>query len=307
MTFRILDLLILLLFVDEMKWTLSSILVLSVFSRASELRDESVAQVKPDFTARAKRLRAARAAKQALLEEKQRQTLESRAFRFEDLPVEVRLLVLAHCADWPATYQSLVRVSSHCQRLTFHACLPRLPVKLISPQQVHSFDLFLHTQPKLACLMYHMWITPLKEELLPISISIVKKCNNLRSLASNAYILQESITLSKGRLSHENCTDLTLLATRTESWTSLLNTANGSAFFHQLTHLRLIGDQIPRQLPVPGLTHFSYGSSGSERSGGNASIGLACSRTKRLEIWCDNANRTGMWELCADGAGRSGD
>ncbi|KDR82338.1 hypothetical protein GALMADRAFT_237602 [Galerina marginata CBS 339.88] len=280
MFFRLLDIPISVFQIDAMKWTVSSILLLSVIYTYSiknltqGVVDESDLKPRTYHLARAKRQISAQKA-QLELEEKRRRIYESRSFRFRDLPPEVCLVVLAYCADWPGTYQSLVRVSRDCQRLTFHACLPRIPVTLISPEQVHSFDQFLQARPKLACLVHHMWMTPLKEELLDTSIAIVQKCNNLRSLASNAFIVQESITLHKDRLSHGNCKDLTLLSTRTESWTSLLNTSNGSAFFRQLTHLRLIGDRIPRDLPLPSLTHFSYGSSGSDMSETKASIGLS--------------------------------
>lgn len=271
---------------------------------------------------------------------------EARAsFRFHDLPPEIALIVLAQCADWPKTYQSLVRTSRYCQRLTFHACLPRMPIRLITQEQVGSFDALLQARPKLAPLIRHMWMTPLREELLGTSIAIVKKCKHLRSLASNAYIVQEAISIRGSRLSHSDCRDLTLLSTKTESWTSLLKTPNGSAFFRQLTHLRLIGDRIPRDLPLDALTHLSYGSSGIDMSQGDSAIGLGMLEDKEaypalhtviltkprasagglrisravakkrvfifelpmkrteLEIWCDNASRRGMWELCADHTG----
>ncbi|KAH9480159.1 hypothetical protein JR316_0006756 [Psilocybe cubensis] len=228
-----------------------------------------------EYFARAKRIMAAQKADLERQKEQKRLFETRTSFRFLDLPPELALLVLAQCADWPETYQSLVRTSRYCQRLTFHACLPRTPIRLITPEQVGSFDTFLHARPKLAPLIQHMWMTPLQEELLGTSIAIVKKCKHLKSLASNAYIVQEAISLSpSGRISHRDCRDLTLLSTRTESWISLLNTPNGSAFFRRLTHLRLIGDRIPQKLPLDSLTHLSYGSSGSDMSQGDPAIGL---------------------------------
>ncbi|KAF8969011.1 hypothetical protein BDZ97DRAFT_302383 [Flammula alnicola] len=263
------------------KWALSWIVLLSVaytyfinrLSQDSVMRSGTLysdPHKKKQYFARIKRLQAA----QRDLVEKQRQIVERGSFRLLDLPPEISLVVLAHCADWPSTYLALVRVSERCQGLTFNACLPRMPVRLITPEQIRSFDCFLRARPKLASLVHYMWVTPLKEDLLGTSVGIVKKCSNLRSLASNAYIVQESITFRGTQLSHVDCKDLTLLSTRTQAWTSLLSTSNGAAFFRQLTHLRLIGDRVPSNIPLPNLTHLSYGTSGRDLSENDASIGL---------------------------------
>ena len=73
-------------------------------------------------------------------------------------------------------------------------------------------------------------------------------------------MVQECITFRGCRLSHLNCKDLTLLSTSTGIWANLLATPNGLALFRQLTHLRLIGDRFPMDIPLPNLTHLSYGS-----------------------------------------------
>ena len=289
------------------------------------------------YLARARRLQATRKA-QKELEGERNQIVKSGSFRFLDLPPEISFLVLAECLDWPGMYLSLVLVSQRCQRLTFHAFLPHTPIKLIIPEQVYSFDFFLCQRPELATLVRHLWVTPYKEDLLRPCVEIVKKCRNLRSIASNAYLVQASITLRESRLSHLDCKDLTLLSTSTGIWASLLATPNGLAFFRQLTHLRLIGDRFPTtHIPLPNLTHLSYGSDTVDINSHigmamlddpvscpslhtvivtklRASGGLRISRAahsrfftfelppKRTELglWCDNVSRRGMWALCAD-------
>lgn len=282
MLFRLLDLPTVFFQIEGIKWTMSWILLLSLvytytinkLSKNHERMERYNLRPRKDYYAQAKRLKAAQRA-DLEKQEKQRRIFEARSsFRLFDLPPELGLIVLSHCANWPSTYQSLVRTSRTCQRLTFHACLPRIPIRLITPEQVSSFDTFLRSRPKLAALIHHVWMTPLKEEQVVTSIAIVKKCNQLRSLASNAYIVQESISVRGGRLSHPFCQDLTLLSTRTECWVNLLKTSNGVAFFRQLTHLRLIGDRIPPDLPLPSLTSLSYGSSGNDTPEGNPSVGL---------------------------------
>jgi hypothetical protein len=279
MFFRIMDIPASIFQMDGLSWTVSGIfLIVVVYLKGlhtdSDLELERNPRPKRGHLVRAKHLRDAQKA-QRDLEEKRRRLIETSSFRLFDLPPEICLAILAYVAHSPSDYLSLVHVSRYCQRLTFHACLPRMPVRLISEEQVLSFGRFIHAQPKLATLMQHMWVTPLKEDLLPIAIGIVKKCTNLRTFASNAYIVQESITFRGRQLSHDSCKSLTLLTTRPNSWASLLNTSAGSAFFRQLTHLRLIGDHVPRALPLPSITHFSYGTSGSDTSQGSVSVGLS--------------------------------
>ena len=263
---------------DGVRWTVSGIFLICVVYlkrlHGDPTPSERDLRSTQGYLIRSKHLREAQKA-QHQLEEKRRLLIETSSFRLFDLPPEICLAILSYVTHSPSGYLSLVRVSKCCQRLTFHACLPRMPVRLISEEQVLSFDRFIRARPKLASLMQHMWVTPLKEDLLPIAIRIVKKCTNLRTLASNAYIVQQSITFRGKQLSHDSCKELTLLTTRPNTWVTLLNTPNGSAFFRQLTHLRLIGDHIPRALPLPRITHFSYGTSGSDTSYGSVAIGLS--------------------------------
>ena len=327
---------------DGVKWTISGIILLSLFYVYTILQLTSP-PVSPrhgipeiPYLARARRLQAARKAQRELEEERNR-ILKSGSFRFLDLPPEIIFLVLTNCIEWPGMYLSLLLVSRHCQQLTFHALLPHTPIKLVTSEQIRSFDLLLCQRPKLASLVHHLWVTPYKEDLLRPCVEVVKKCRNLRSLASNAYIVQECITFRGSRLSHLDCKDLTLLSTSSWIWASLLATPNALALFRQLTHLRLIGDRFPTNIPLPNLTHLSYGSADIDSKIGmsmledpvslypslhtvivtkfRASGGLRISRAaahSRLFIfelppkgtefglWCDNVSRWGMWALCAD-------
>ena len=326
---------------DGVKWTISGIILLSLFYIYTVVQ-LTTPPVSPrhgipeiPYLARARRLQAARKAQMELEEERNR-ILNSGSFRFLDLPPEIIFLVLTNCIEWPGMYSSLVLVSRCCQQLTFHALLPHTPIKLITPEQICSFDLLLCQRPKLATLVHHLWVTPYKEDLLRPCVDIVKKCRNLKSLASNAYMVQECITFRGSRLSHLDCKDLTLLSTSTGIWASLLATPNGLALFRQLTHLRLIGDRFPKDIPLPNLTHLSYGSADINSQIGmsmledpvslypslhtvivtkfRASGGLRISRaahsrffiielppkSTEMGLWCDNVSRWGMWALCAD-------
>ena len=322
---------------DGLKWTISGIFLLSLlytytiiqFTRPPIPPRHGLAEI--PYLARARRLQAAR-------KELERKRLhQSGSFRFLDLPPEISFLVLANCIDWPGMYPSLVLVSQRCQRLTFHAFLPHMPIKLIFSQQIHSFGLLLLRRPELATLIHHLWVTPYKEDLLLPCVEIVKKCRNLKSLACNAYVVQESITFRGDDLSHLECKDLTLLSTSTGIWTNLLANPNGLALFRQLTHLRLIGDRFPTNIPLPNLTHLSYGSDTADinvhigmtmledrvlcpsldtvivtrpRASGELRISkVAHSRffafelpPKRTELglWCENVDGQGIWALCVD-------
>ncbi|KAF8802086.1 hypothetical protein BYT27DRAFT_7173212 [Phlegmacium glaucopus] len=327
---------------NGVKWTVSGLILLSLFYTylISRLTSPplSVRRDIPEikYLARAKQLQAARKAQRELEEERKR-ILESGSFRLLDLPPEISFLVLENCTDWPGMYLSLVLVSRRCQELTFHALLPHMPIRLIIPEQVHSFGSLLFNRPRLATLVHHLWVTPYKEDLLRPCVEIVKKCRNLKSLASNAYMVLESITFRGNRLSHLDCKDLTLLSTSTGRWASLLDAPNGLALFRQLTHLRLLGYRFPTDIPLPNLTHLSYGSDTVDinvhigmammedpvacpslhtvivtklRASGGLRISRAAhsrfftvelpAKRKELELWCDNVSRRGMWVLCAD-------
>jgi len=327
---------------DGVKWTISGIILLSflytyaIFQLTSPPLSPRHDIPESRYLARAKRLQASRKAQRELEQERKR-IVESGSFRLLDLPPEISFLVLANCTDWPRTYLSLVLVSRRCQQLTFHALLPHTPIRLIIPEQIQSFGSLLCNRPKLATLVHHLWVTPYKQDLLRPCVDIVKKCRNLKSLTSNASVVLESITFRRNRLSHLDCMDLTLLSTSTEKWASLLDAPNALAFFRQLTHLRLLGDRFPTNIPLPNLTHLSYGSDTVNinvdtgmtmmedpvacpslhtvivtklRTSGELRISKAAHsrfftvelppKRTELELWCDNVSRRGMWALCAD-------
>ena len=181
---------------DGVKWTISGIILLSLFYIYTILQLTRPPISPPSrhgipefpYLARARRLQAARKAQREFreLEEERNRIIKSGYFRFLDLPPEISFLVLTNCIGWPGIYLSLVLVSRRSQQLTFHALLPLTPIKLITPEQIHSFDFLLCQKPKLATLVHHLWVTPYKEDLLRTCVEIVKKCRNLKSLASNA-------------------------------------------------------------------------------------------------------------------------
>jgi hypothetical protein len=176
---------------DSVKWTISGIILLSLFYIYTILQLTTSPPVSPRHTsiseipylARARRLQAARKAQREFEEELERNR-KSGSFRFFDLPPEISFLVLTNCIGSPGMYLSLVLVSRRCQQLTFHSLLPLTPIKLITPEQIHSFDFMLLHKPKLATLVHHLWVTPYKEDLLRlcVEIMIVKKCRNWQSL-----------------------------------------------------------------------------------------------------------------------------
>ena len=329
---------------DCVKWTISGIILLSLFYIYTILQltsppvspRRSISEI--PYLARARRLQAARKARREFEEELERnRILKSGSFRFLDLPPEISFLVLTNCIGSPGMYLSLVLVSRRCQQLTFHSLLPLTPIKLITPEEIHSFDFMLCQRPKLAALVHHLWVTPYNEDLLRPCVEIVKKCRNLQSFASNAYMVQQCITFRGTRLSHLDCKDLTLLSTSIGIWAKLLATPNGLALFRQLTHLRLIGDRFPTDIPLPNLTHLSYGSADifnlkiglsmledpmslfpslhtvivtKFRVSGGLRISRAATHSRlfifelppkrtELALWCDNVCRWGMWALCA--------
>ncbi|KAJ3499274.1 hypothetical protein NLJ89_g10117 [Agrocybe chaxingu] len=148
---------------DAVKWTISSIVILSASytyfvnkltttTGASPPTNPSVLLLPRQGLnpAQVHRLRAAKKARTERDREEQRRLklASARPFRLLDLPPELVLAILGHCTS-PATYSSLVRTSTHCQKLVFHACLSRIPIRLITPEQVCSFDLFLRCRPPL--------------------------------------------------------------------------------------------------------------------------------------------------------------
>lgn len=187
-------------------------------------------------------------------------------FHLGDLPPELAIIILGYTAQWPGTVAQLVKVSRAVQEMTYEACLPRMPLRLIRETQVRSFERLLLHKPHLAPFVHHLWVTPQHEEYYPAAIRILKQCTHVQSLAVNARILQEAVTAPYVgyRIRHTRCRDLTLLYTSREGWATLLSSASTSGnastlqFMRQITHLRLVGDVVPTSLSLPNLRAFSY-------------------------------------------------
>ncbi|PPQ69307.1 hypothetical protein CVT24_001673 [Panaeolus cyanescens] len=255
--------------IQEAKWTISWILLLSVsytyaISKLSSSRDifdqedMKPQQIRKHTLAHAKRLKAARLAQQQLEEMQER--LKRGPLPIFDLPSELVLTILGHCSDWPQTYLSLVRVSKYCSRMTQNACLPRMPIILIDERQISSFHLFLQRNPASSNLVHHIWVTPPKEELLSKCTEIVYDCRNLRSLATTVMIFDVSIVRPRRheKLRHLHLKDVTCLLSLFAAWGKLVEDPKALAPLQHITHLRIIMDRIPVSIALPNLTHFSY-------------------------------------------------
>jgi len=269
------------------------------------------------------------------LDEERRRIVQSAPFKFTELPSELAISILSHCAYWPETYSAVLRTSSSCHRLALTACIPLMPIRLSTPEQFNSFRKLLRKRQRVDHLVQHLWLTPLTDDLVPIAAQVLKQCVNIRSLAANMHLIQQSFALDKGRLSHPRCRDFTLLSTGL-NWTTLLSTPVGAALFQQITHLRLLRDNIPREMPFPNLTHLSYLSvellvekralemlddrqafpslhtiivTNMRNRTGGVRMSRAASRRvfmldvpepteSELTIWRENVYKTGFWDLC---------
>ncbi|EAU85808.1 hypothetical protein CC1G_05025 [Coprinopsis cinerea okayama7 len=207
------------------------------------------------------RINQARQRRQALqqLETKKRH-LSRKPFPLLKLPVELRILVVQHCASSPETFSSLLLVSRHVQHLAYTSCLPLLPIRLIDEHQIMSFSLFLEQKPSLSGLVHHLWVTPLQEPCVTTAVGIVKRCTNLTSLACTGRMLQDSVTSAfRGyRLHHTRLRELTLLYTSDANWANILHSQSTISFFQRLTHLRLVGDRVPAGIKFPNLVQISF-------------------------------------------------
>ncbi|KAF6756005.1 hypothetical protein DFP72DRAFT_895894 [Ephemerocybe angulata] len=249
----------------EIKWVGSCIFVVSIMytfliSRLTIVPPTIPTMIAPPDPKRTLRLRSMHAD----LENRKRRIART-PFPLLDLPPELGLLILSHTAEWPETFANLALVSRKIQGMAYEACLPRMPIRLISEVHVQSFDKFLLCKPHLAAYVQHLWVTPLHEEYYPAAIRILKKCKRVVSLALNGRVLEEAVTSPHVgyRIRHKRCRKLTLLYTARDGWASLLSSefpGQGSAlqFMQQITHLRLVGDVVPAHLPLPSLRVFSY-------------------------------------------------
>ncbi|RXW20113.1 hypothetical protein EST38_g5740 [Candolleomyces aberdarensis] len=244
----------------EIKWVGSCIFVVSIvytflISRLTVTPTPIDIIPTPDIK-RAKRLRRIHQE----FEARQRR-IRRGPFPLAELPPELTLQILGHCAESQSTVANLVLVSRRVQALTYEACLPGMAIRLIGEQQVESFDRLLLCKSHLLPYIHNLWVTPLQEKYYPAAIRILKKCTSVRSLAVNGRLLKESITSPHigYRIRHTHCRTLTLLHTSSEGWASLF-APSAHQFLEQITHLRIVGDRIPVEFnfPLPNLRSFSY-------------------------------------------------
>ncbi|KAF8985127.1 hypothetical protein BDQ17DRAFT_1377006 [Cyathus striatus] len=171
-------------------------------------------------------------------------TRTQKPFPFMKLPQEIQLLILSPCADWNRTYKSLVLVSRTMQQLTLEACLPRMPVILLTMRACTIFSQFLFTHPEAENLVRHLFIWPPEDTgscMVPCA-TILLRCKNSRTLACTPVMLHLAMRAGMTVTSHHNCTDFTLLP-GTEGLSSTLHSLPDDdrirAFLEGLTHLRV--------------------------------------------------------------------
>jgi len=136
------------------------------------------------------------------------------------LSVEVRLLILQHCAPIPSerqgpnsldTFLQLLGVSKTLQQEAYIACLPHIPLALWSKRGISSYRKLLLKKPELGCLVRHLWIGmgKLDHEELSWGLDIVGATTRLRSLACGEYFFAHAVN---GRLLAKTCGRVTLMA-----------------------------------------------------------------------------------------------
>ncbi|RDB24353.1 hypothetical protein Hypma_008424 [Hypsizygus marmoreus] len=284
------------------------------------------------------------------LERRRRRILESWAtdgFQFTKLPPELQLMILAYSADWTATYRSLVQVSRSMFRSTLRACIPHIPITLSTPKQLASFFSLLNggiarfeAGLNVGLLVHRLWVTPLRKEDNVLGYRILTACTNVRVLACDARTLRATVARSS-KLRHTMCRDLTLLLSRSR-WDLYRDTPSGAALMKQLTHLRVMGEEmVPQELGLPNLTHLSF--LDRPRFDGESEVvkpwplgdrkafpslhnvvltrrcgaeGLSPSRVDaklvllyfprewtEMQIWCDSARGRSIWQLAATAHG----
>lgn len=140
------------------------------------------------------------------------------------LPVEVRLLILRHCAPIPSerlgpnsldTFLKLLGVSKTLQQEAYIACLPHIPFALWSKKGISSYRKLLLKKPELGCLVKHLWIGTgkLDHEELRWGLDIIGATTRLRSLACGEYFLAHAVN---GGLLAKTCRRVTLMVVEKE-------------------------------------------------------------------------------------------
>ena len=135
------------------------------------------------------------------------------------LPVEIRLLILRHCAPIPSerqgpnsldTFLKLLGVSKTLQKEAYIACLPHIPLALWSKRGISSYRKLLLKKPELGCLVRYLWIGTgkLDHEELSWGLDIISATTRLRSLACGEYFLAHAVN---GGMLAKTCGRVTLM------------------------------------------------------------------------------------------------
>ncbi|KAF8336775.1 hypothetical protein F5887DRAFT_566849 [Amanita rubescens] len=186
--------------------------------------------------------------------------------KFTELPDELQLHILSYASS-RQTFLALALTSKDIRRITFLACLPRIPILLTTREKLISFDRFCVNNPEdtyfpgVARVVRHLWISPYEaEDRLPSS-RVLKRCLNVNWLACNVWLLREGV-LSQDELEHQQCRFLTLLKPSEEKWDSNIPPQmqrSCGAFFKQLTRLQVEADVlVPRRILCDNITHLSF-------------------------------------------------
>jgi hypothetical protein len=173
----------------------------------------------------------------ALVRPSQHDTCTS-SFRFKDLPTEIAIRVLALAITTPTkllAYRSFVRVCREVQELALYACLPHVPVVLISLEQFESFCTLLETHPivrrRIRSVYFAPGIPATTERTL--GLDILQKCSGIARIACSADLLEAFMEVPAD-FAHHDLKDLTLLKSHI-IWQELLHLPTGRQLFAQLT------------------------------------------------------------------------
>lgn len=259
---------------DMMEWSSIGVLLLSfiLVCLASTASSPSSVLVKippPPRLAEAKRRRKLWKVAQMQIEVQRgaahmkAQCAQGPYFPFTKLPLELQFAILALCSGDPQTYRALVLVSQYFHHTTTRACLPCIPITLITTRELLSFVALLrrrvrygHAVASVGTLVRRLWVTPIREKDAKLGQEILSACPNLRSLACDSKTLAYLIS----RRCHMHCTELTLLLSRRDWDLALSDTPHGASFLSKLTHLRVTSEQLVpyRSAFLTKLTHLSY-------------------------------------------------
>ncbi|KAJ7163322.1 hypothetical protein C8R46DRAFT_1102990 [Mycena filopes] len=177
-----------------------------------------------------------------------------RPFALADLPLELILPILSYATGCSqGTYRSLLLTSKRISDLVrSEEMLSGVSVILSTPWQLESFAGLLKARPEAIPQIHDLWtILPFasKREIrdaVPTTVSVIRLCTNVRSLACTSRVLYDIIHSSAPfeptqLFEPTQCVDLTL---DLDAYSySLMNTASAAAhpFLRQIHRLHLIG------------------------------------------------------------------